>query len=227
MKPCPQCGKDVYRYPSTMGRNFCSWACRDAARRAKRVNEVDGTALCAKCKEWKPILEFVKGAGGRPHSHCKPCNSDWFAKRRGTPADKRKPYAPRQEPMTAEEKRIRHRELAKEYRESPGGKEYKRWYNKRRIHRLRAGGPMPDKYDIGRLLCEQDGKCAYCGEMLPTVYHIDHKTPVARGGTNDIENLHLTCPRCNLRKGTMTHEEFLVSKRRRPFKQAGPVGKLP
>jgi hypothetical protein len=29
---------------------------------------------------------------------------------------------------------------------------------------------------------------------------LDHKTPVASGGTNEIENLVLSCPRCNNKK---------------------------
>jgi len=68
---------------------------------------------------------------------------------------------------------------------------------------------------VKRLLKEQDEQCAYCGREIPP-YHLDHKLPVARGGTNIPENLHLTCPRCNVRKHTMTHEEFLVSKKFSP-----------
>jgi len=99
-------------------------------------------------------------------------------------------------------------------------REYKRQYNKAATHKRRAAGQFPHKFDIGRMLCSQDARCAYCRELLSGTYHIDHKTPVARGGTNDIENLHITCPRCNLRKGVMTHEEFLVSKRRRVARNA-------
>ncbi len=33
--------------------------------------------------------------------------------------------------------------------------------------------------------------------------------PLSRGGTNGRENLCLSCPDCNLRKGTKTVNEFL------------------
>ena len=84
------------------------------------------------------------------------------------------------------------------------------WQNSRRsakIGRIVRG-------TVARLLADQAGKCAYCRAEIPP-YHLDHKLPVSRGGTNADENLHLTCPRCNLRKHAMTHEEFLVSKKRR------------
>lgn len=206
---CQVCGKGVYRHPSQIGRKYCSIQCRDIAVRSKRVNDVDGTARCAKCREWKQIGEFVKGVGGRPHSYCKPCSSEWFADRRGAEKETRKPYRPAYT-LTEEQK-----------------KENKRQANHMQHQARRAAGPKPHRFDIQRIMCEQDAKCAYCGELLSGQYHIDHKTPVSRGGTNSIENLHLTCPRCNMKKGAMSHEEFLVSKRRRPFKQAGPAARLP
>lgn len=207
MVTCKVCGKEVYRSPSLVSRTYCSLECRDKAVRAKRVNESEGTAKCAKCGEWKPLSEFVKGIKGRPHSYCLICSRKWFEDRRRK--NGMKPWKP------ADEASKQRRKL------------YKREYNRIAHHDRRAAGKMPGKYDIGRMLCEQDARCAYCGELLSNGYHIDHKLPVCHGGRNDIENLHLTCARCNLRKGTMTHEEFLVSKRRRPYRQAGPLGKLP
>src|SRR4051812_21246496 len=86
---CKQCGKSVYSPPSRP-RKFCGIACRSAAKLAERVK--DGEVRCAKCREFKPVDEFVRGAMGRPHSYCKPCSSEWFHERRGTPPEKRKPY---------------------------------------------------------------------------------------------------------------------------------------
>ncbi len=196
MVPCVHCRKEVYRAPSAMLNKYCSMKCRDEAVRARRVNLEDGTARCAKCREWKPFDQFVRGIKSRPHSYCKPCSSTWFHERRGTEPEKRKPY---QEAYTL----------------SPEAKKQNKRDANRRQHLVRrAAGPAPHKFDLGRMMCEQDAKCAYCKQLL-TVYHIDHKMPVSRGGTNDIENLQLTCPRCNMRKGAMTHEEYLASKRRR------------
>ena len=190
---CKYCGKEFYRAAKLLKR-YCSPACHKAYLSAKRVNESDGTAKCARCKEWKPICEFVKGVNGKPHSYCKVCSRAWFEARR-----RRLGIRPRTPAAIAREK----------------AREYKRSYNKNAFHARRAAGQFPGKWAIGKLLCEQDAHCAYCQVLLDGTYHIDHKQPVSRGGTNDIANLHLTCPRCNMRKGAMTHEEFLTSKSRR------------
>lgn len=53
------------------------------------------------------------------------------------------------------------------------------------------------------------GHCAYCG--IPLLYHetwhVDHILPRSKGGAGG-DNLIPACPRCNLRKGCSTPEEF-------------------
>lgn len=63
--------------------------------------------------------------------------------------------------------------------------------------------------EIQELLEVQKGCCNYCGADITVDRHIDHKTPLSRGGSNWIENIQLLCPSCNLQKYTKTHEEFL------------------
>lgn len=49
----------------------------------------------------------------------------------------------------------------------------------------------------------QEGKCAYCGISLSfrdIVTHVDHVQPLYFEGTNNFDNLVLSCRRCNLRK---------------------------
>lgn len=50
---------------------------------------------------------------------------------------------------------------------------------------------------------KRDGwACQYCGAESPAVkLHVDHITPVASGGTNELENLITACASCNLGKG--------------------------
>lgn len=48
-------------------------------------------------------------------------------------------------------------------------------------------------------------QCVYCGADAS---HVDHKTPRARGGTNDLDNLVPACALCNVAKGMMTVEEW-------------------
>ena len=48
--------------------------------------------------------------------------------------------------------------------------------------------------------------CAYCGASGPL--QPDHRVPLARGGSNAIDNILPACRRCNQRKALMTEKEF-------------------
>ena len=61
----------------------------------------------------------------------------------------------------------------------------------------------------------QIGLCVYCrGKLTFSGSHIDHVTPVNQGGSNELENLQLLCPGCNLRKSDRTDSEFRYRYRR-------------
>ena len=59
---------------------------------------------------------------------------------------------------------------------------------------------------------KQKGRCYYCGKKLNMIdtgeHHVDHKTPVSRGGNNNIDNLVLACKQCNKEKYNKTEEEY-------------------
>jgi 5-methylcytosine-specific restriction endonuclease McrA len=58
------------------------------------------------------------------------------------------------------------------------------------------------------LLFKWNRQCAYCGlEGVPL--QIEHIHPRAKGGSNSIANLTLSCEKCNLKKGTKDLKEFL------------------
>lgn len=65
-----------------------------------------------------------------------------------------------------------------------------------------------DGDDILALFSEQDGTCL-CGDDLGGGYHVDHMTPLSRGGSNWPSNLQLLCVPCNLSKGSRTMHEWL------------------
>ena len=52
------------------------------------------------------------------------------------------------------------------------------------------------------------GRCAYCGCFLVGSWHIDHITPRANGGSNDLDNLNPSCKECNNYKGANDLEGF-------------------
>lgn len=82
------------------------------------------------------------------------------------------------------------------------------------------------------LLAKWERKCAYCGaENVPL--QVEHIHPRAKGGTDRISNLCMSCEPCNLKKGTQDIEVFLrnkpdvlrkvLSQAKRPLKDAAAV----
>lgn len=65
-------------------------------------------------------------------------------------------------------------------------------------------------YEVREYLLEKyERKCTYCGAEN-TPLEIEHIVPRSRGGSNSVTNLCLACRRCNVKKGNMSLEEFLV-----------------
>jgi 5-methylcytosine-specific restriction endonuclease McrA len=65
-----------------------------------------------------------------------------------------------------------------------------------------------------QLLKLQRGKCACCGTSLKDGYHLDHITPLARGGANEDWNMQLLTPKCNQQKHAKDPVEFMQSRGR-------------
>mgnify|MGYP005873117927 CR=1 FL=1 len=68
------------------------------------------------------------------------------------------------------------------------------------------------EYEVREYLLEKFGrKCVYCGaENVPL--NIDHVVPKARGGSNRISNLVLSCVNCNQKKDSQPVEVFLKNR---------------
>lgn len=84
------------------------------------------------------------------------------------------------------------------------------YYHKRKALKKGNGGTYTVQ-EIRDQLVRQKYKCYYCHDKFEKVhveskskvkyiYHIEHVVPIARGGSNDIWNIVLACPTCNMRK---------------------------
>lgn len=71
-----------------------------------------------------------------------------------------------------------------------------------RVYELRKAGVKGSHTpeDIQALLHAQRGRCHWCGKPCGSNYHVDHRIALAAGGTNDVGNLVISCPACNLSK---------------------------
>lgn len=64
-------------------------------------------------------------------------------------------------------------------------------------------------YNIRNYLLEKHGrKCFYCDKEVSN-FEVEHLIPKAKGGSNRIDNLTLSCHSCNQKKRTLTAEEFI------------------
>lgn len=82
-----------------------------------------------------------------------------------------------------------------------------------RCHRRLLSGTRRKKGRISarivkELLNTYGKNCAYCGIYTGDAYHLEHITPLAVGGTNNIGNLCIACPRCNLCSGAKAFTSF-------------------
>lgn len=77
----------------------------------------------------------------------------------------------------------------------------------RRRARLRAAVGDYTAEDVRAIYAQQGGRCWWCGVSVGDDYHIDHRIPLVKGGSNDANNIVIACPSCNLSKGgKMPHE---------------------
>jgi 5-methylcytosine-specific restriction endonuclease McrA len=64
-------------------------------------------------------------------------------------------------------------------------------------------------YETREYLLEKwNRKCAYCG-VKDVPFQVEHIHPRAKGGSNSITNLTLSCEKCNTKKGTKDIKDFL------------------
>lgn len=81
-----------------------------------------------------------------------------------------------------------------------------------RLNYARRKAAAPGRFtpaDLEAQFNAQGGACFYCATPLRT-FHIEHKTPLSRGGTNWPDNIVCACAACNLRKHNRTAEEFFL-----------------
>ena len=181
----------------------------------------DGFKFCRKCEKELPLEDFYKnkGAGDGKSSYCIECMKKYYIdnkerinayvteynnkNREKINRERREKYAENREEMRAQ---------WKAWYDTPEGKaKDKARVDLRRARRKKAKvGEIPDGYR--EILHEnQNGLCYYCKRDLDvTGTHLDHKNSLSRGGEHSFDNFALACPDCNMRKGTMSEDEFIA-----------------
>lgn len=78
----------------------------------------------------------------------------------------------------------------------------------RRARKLKAGGCLSRDLSV-KLFKLQKGKCPCCGNPLGENYHLDHRMPLALGGSNTDDNMQLLRSTCNQQKHAKHPIDFM------------------
>lgn len=195
----------------------------------------DGFKRCSVCKRELPATTeyfYQRSDTGRLHSNCIPCYNERMKAQKAKDPERHREqgrlyYRSNKEKHATsvkrwveknkdrvlqnrrdwrEKNRQRVNELQRQRRHADP--ERHRTYVRNRRARLKWNGGTHTPNDIEILLRSQSGLCWWCGKKITGSYHVDHRIPVAKGGSNSPENLCISCPKCNQSKGDKYPWEF-------------------
>lgn len=197
---------------------------------SKPRRPTDESKICRACGEKKPTSEFWTKLG-KPEARCIVCMK--AAKAREYQVRKAE-YAVinRAQYLAHRDERLA-KVSARYWKKRAEIQEYMRGYlhehysankqtyitkSKKRSALKRSRGSYT-REELLRVLSAQRFRCYYCATPIGperSQHSPDHKTPLARGGSNTIDNICCTCQPCNKSKGAKTESEFLVFMREHP-----------
>lgn len=84
--------------------------------------------------------------------------------------------------------------------------------HRRRARKLAAGGSHTAEDVQLQIRTQTDAKgklrCWWCEKIIKGRYHVDHRIPLSKGGSNDARNICITHVKCNLRKRNKLPHEY-------------------
>ena len=105
------------------------------------------------------------------------------------------------------------REQLTEYHRQWRSKNRGRWASSSSLRRAKVRNVTVDKTGIAEWmqfeLSKDFSTCWHCWQPVPgREIHFDHIIPISRGGAHSLENLCVSCERCNLSKGAKLLSEW-------------------
>lgn len=192
--------------------------------------------ICCKCKQSKPLPEFYKDTrrldGHR--SDCKDCHNiarqryvtsnhekvkAYFRNRYKSDGEHRQRQIASAEAnwrLNSKERKEKHKEWARQnpdyqkerYANNPEYRKKNLNYSKMR-KALRRGASEGELVDRQVIIKRDNATCYICGNgPLPdSGIHLDHVTPLSKGGPHIPDNVRVTCVSCNCKKSNKSIDE--------------------
>lgn len=114
--------------------------------------------------------------------------------------------------------RERHRikaigDIVKEQKRACQNRHRERYKLTKRIRerQRRAAAGFYSAEDVAAIFSSQGGRCFYCcTDLREQKWEVDHKIPLAKGGTHWPDNLAMACEMCNRAKRVLSVETFAI-----------------
>jgi len=149
---------------------------------------------CKRCQRSEPEVAF------RPKNRatCRDCERQRHRERHAANADrertKQREYRQRNAPKLAAQQRAWRERNAAHFAEMRRAR--------KAVRRARLRGARVERVYRSKVWMRDKGRCGVCGHAAdPADWHLDHVIPLAAGGDHVYENVQVTHPICNLRKG--------------------------
>lgn len=188
---------------------------------------------CSRCDKIKYYDEYSEKYN-KKISHCKECEkiryNEWYSENKQKVFNYQRKYA-KDNPEKAKLWAKNSRDNADKKQVLKNGKEW-RDKNKERMAELkrewRKKNPEKDaeynhkrrdrlneislsSKDIKEIKERYNNICYWCNKKIKSTPHLDHYEPISKGGANTIDNIVLSCRKCNQSKGSKTPTEFAIS----------------
>lgn len=176
------------------------------------------TQVCSRCGIEKLASEFHKGAtkASGLSGWCKQCEHEWRQYKLETRPEFKATFMEqsnewhRKKYQADKEWRAKKRTYISNWQQENRKlvRLYSRITQSNRRQRIRNNGGTHTVDDIQQILEQQAHRCYWCLKPLGESWHIDHRIPIAKGGTNNPNNLVISCPFCNTSKGSKLPYEW-------------------
>lgn len=223
---CAQCGKPMYLPPSKVAMyQRCGPECSAASRRAARDARARPCETCDKVFVPRP-WQIRMGIGRFCSQACNTAGVEAFLAsecQARAKATMRAQFAAglRKLNVGPDNHNWKGGKAAHLARRRDSGKQAAglRSYRKRNPHKVREFAARRKSKKLGRLprgtiprIGEaQRWKCAICKANIAKGYHVDHVTPLAKGGDHAPRNIQLLCQSCNVRKNAKDPIDYMRS----------------